>query len=169
MKNMRGAPKLITAALTLLAIGIGTNVSAQEAPTPEQLEAMAEKAARLGLPEGVIQLSPCEPGMGEHWADPKNMPLGPIYGVVGDEVVFVELMPAQADFAEGQSWDEVLVPPAGQTSDHVDMNFMPQGHPGYEVPHYDIHAYFAPHSEHMEYCPSDTAAGAATGEHAGSH
>ncbi len=168
MKNVRRAPRFITTAFALLVVGIGTTVTAQAAPTPEQMQAMAEKAAQLGLPEGVIQGSPCVPTMGEHWADPKNMPLGPIYGVVGDEVVFVELMPAQAYFADGQSWDEVLVPPAGQTVNHVDFTYLPEGHPGYEVPHYDIHAYFVSHSEHMAFCPPD-AASAVTDEHTGNH
>jgi hypothetical protein len=106
MKKFSKAPTFINPVLALLAIGIGATSIAQEAPTPEQLEAMAERAAQLGLPEGVIQISPCLPTMGEHWANPENMPLGPIYGVMGDEVVFVELMPAQADFAEGKSWHE---------------------------------------------------------------
>lgn len=162
MKNIRGALRLITPVFALFTIGIGTTGIAQEPPTPEQLAAMAERAAQLGLPEGVVQISPCVPTMGEHWADPKNMPLGPIYGVMNDEVVFVELMPAQADFAEGKSWHEVLVPPAGQTIHHVDFDYLPQGHEGYEVPHYDIHAYFVPHDEHMAFCPPD-AANAGTG------
>jgi hypothetical protein len=158
MTNIRKAAGPVTVAFALLVIGAGLTATAQEAPTPERMRAMAEKAAQLGLPKGVIQLSPCERGMGEHWANPENMPLGPIYGVVGDEVVFVELMPAQADFAEGKSWTEVLVPPVGKVIDHVDFDYLPQGHQGYEVPHYDIHAYFVPHDEHLAFCPPDTAA-----------
>ena len=164
MKNVYKAFRCSAAALTLLVIGVGVT-AAQEAPTPEQMAAMAERAAQLGLPEGVIQISTCVPTMGEHWADPKNMPLGPIYGVIGDEVVFVELMPAQADFAEGKSWQEVLVPPAGQTIDHVDFDYYLEGHHGYEVPHYDIHAYFVSHDEHMAFCPPGTASAEAMKEH----
>jgi len=168
MEKVRKASKLAKATLALLVISVGLMTAAQQEPTPEQLAAMAERAAQLGLPEGVVQISPCVPGMGEHWADPKNMPLGPIYGVMGDEVVFVELMPAQADFAAGKSWHEVLVPPAGQVIDHVDFDYLPEGHEGYEVPHYDIHAYFVPHSGHMAFCPPDTTSsgtGEATGDH----
>ncbi len=158
MKNPYRAPRFIPSTLVLLAMGIGA--AAQEAPTPEQMKVMAERAAQLGLPEGVIQLTPCVPTMGEHWADPKKMPLGPIYGVMGDQVTFVELMPAQADFAEGTSWHEVLVPPSGQTIHHVDFDYLPQGHEGYEVPHYDLHAYFVPHDEHMAFCPGGETANA---------
>ncbi len=155
MRNVSETVKLIITALTLLVISVGATVGAQEAPTAEQMQAMAERAAQLGLPEGVVQISPCVPTMGEHWANPEDMPLGPIYGVMGNEVVFVEIMPAQADFAEGKSWHEVLVPPAGQTIDHVDFDYLSHGHEGYEVPHYDIHAYFVPHGEHMAFCPPE--------------
>lgn len=123
-------------------------------PSAEELAVMAERAAQLGLPQGVIQLSPCEPGMGEHWADPRDMPFGPIYGVVGDEVVFVEVMPSQEAFGAGESWTETLVPLPGYAIDHVDIEFVPNGHPGYEIPHYDIHAYFTSHETHLDYCPA---------------
>lgn len=33
------------------------------------------------LPKDVIQLSGVVPTMGEHWANPADMPIGPIYGV----------------------------------------------------------------------------------------
>lgn len=122
-------------------------------PTPEQMEAMAKRAADLGLPEGTIQLTPCVPGMGEHWANPADMPLGPIYGVVGDQVVFVELMPSQEAFAQGQEWLEALQPIEGYAIDHVDFEFQEHGHEGFEVAHYDIHAYFVAHAEHGEFCP----------------
>lgn len=126
-------------------------------PTPEQMEAMAKRAAQLGLPEGTIQLTPCVPGMGEHWANPADMPLGPIYGVMGDKVTFVEIMPSQEAFANGEQWLEVLKPLDGYAIDHVDFEFQPQGHEGYEVPHYDIHAYFVTHEEHEGFCPGAAA------------
>jgi len=28
--------------------------------------------------------------------------------------------------------------------DHMEFNFMPKGHPGFEAPHYDVHMYFVP-------------------------
>ena len=142
-------------AVLLAAFGLASAQDAQApAPTPEQVEAMHERAASLGLPDGVVQLTPCIPGMGEHWARLDDRPLGPIYGVMGDEVVFVELMPAQQAFIEGESWVETLVPIAGQAIDHVDLEFVPHGHEGFEVPHYDIHGYFVAHEEHEGFCPA---------------
>src|SRR4028118_1664330 len=68
------------------------------------------------VPEGVIQLSPVVPAMGEHWANPADMPLGPIYCVHEGKIVCLEFMIAQEDFAAGQSWPALTgmegLPPA---------------------------------------------------------
>jgi hypothetical protein len=155
IRKMSTLIAMCVASVLFAAVGAAT---AQEnpatAPTQEQMQAMAEKAAALGLPEGVIQLTPCVPAMGEHWADPANMPFGPIYGVMNDQVVFVEIMPSQEAFAQGESWPDVLKPVAGKVVDHVDFEFEAHGHEGYPVPHYDIHAYFVPHAVHEAYCPA---------------
>ncbi len=97
------------------------------------------------LPEGVVQVSPVVPGMGEHWANPKDLPFGPIYCVMNGRVTCMEFMIAQADFTAGKSF-ELLRPwfdGAKQPAvDHMEFNFEPHGHEGYEVPHYDVHMYF---------------------------
>lgn len=98
-------------------------------------------AQKLGLPPGVGRLTGVIPAMGEHWADPRHLPLGPIYGVYNGKVIFWEFMIAQEDFKAGKSF-EALQLLKGQPVDHVDITFMPGGHPGFETPHYDIHAYF---------------------------
>ncbi len=104
------------------------------------------------LPAGVMQLSPCVPGMGEHWANPKNLPLGPIYGVYNGKLVFSEIMVDQKAFAAGKSFVDELKPLPGYTIDHVDVEFEAHGHPGYMIPHYDIHAYYVPHAQHVAFC-----------------
>jgi hypothetical protein len=149
----RAAVRVLATLVLVAAAVAGAQQPAHTGPTDVDLQAMHERAAELGLPEGVIQLTPCVPGMGEHWANPGEMPFGPIYGVLGDEVVFVEIMPSQAHFAQGESWLEVLMPLPGKAIDHVDFEFVPFGHEGYEVPHYDIHAYFVTHAEHTAFCP----------------
>lgn len=45
MENIRRALGLVTPVFALLTISIGATSIAQEAPTPEQLAAMAERAA----------------------------------------------------------------------------------------------------------------------------
>ena len=95
------------------------------------------------LPKGTVKVSGVVPGMGEHWANPKDLPLGPIYCVYKGKVVCLEFMISQADFAAGKSWPELSglknLPPIN----HVNMGFEPKGHEGYEIPHYDMHIYFA--------------------------
>ena len=96
------------------------------------------------VPEGTIQLSGVVPAMGEHWGNPADMPLGPIYCVHEGKIVCLEFMIAQEAFAAGESWPELAgmggLPPV----DHVHIGFEPQGH---EVPHYDIHLFFLPAGE----------------------
>lgn len=94
------------------------------------------------LPVDAVQISAVVPKMGEHWANPKDLPLGPIYCVYEGKVVCIEYMIAQQDFADGNSWPVL----AGMTDlpsiNHVDIGFEPNGHEGYEVPHYDLHIFF---------------------------
>ena len=99
----------------------------------------------LALPEGTIQLEPIVvPAMGEHWANPVagDLPTGPIYGVYKGKLIFLEYMIAQEDFAAGESWPNLSGMEGLPPVDHVSIGFEPQGHEGFEVPHYDIHMYF---------------------------
>ena len=111
-----------------------------------------------GLPSDVQPMGGCIPTMGFHYANPKNWPFGPIYGWYRGKVTFSEVMIPQSAFAQGKSWSEILQPLPGHSIDHVDIWFEPHGHPGYMVPHYDIHAWYVGHKEHMTYCnnPSGT-------------
>lgn len=133
--------KVTLVIVSLSAILMNVSVAAPAASTP------------AGLPAGAQQLSPCIPGMGEHWGNPKDLPLGPFYGVYEGKIVFTEIMIDQKAFAAGSSWTDQLKPIAGHAIDHVDIEFEPHGHPGYPIPHYDIHAYYVPHAVHMAYCP----------------
>lgn len=94
------------------------------------------------LPEGTVKISEVVPGMGEHWANPKDLPLGPIYCVVEGKVVCLEFMVAQKDLAEGKSWPDLHGIKGMPEIDHMHMGFMPDGHEGYPIPHYDMHLYF---------------------------
>lgn len=98
------------------------------------------------LPPGTVQISPHIPGMGEHWANPKDLPLGPIYCVMHGRVVCAEFMIARADLEAGKSFERLRLGLHGKQPpiDHVEFNFMPEGHEGFEVPHYDVHLYFVP-------------------------
>ena len=94
------------------------------------------------LPANIVQVSPLVPTMGEHWADPATLPLGPIYCVHEGKIVCLEFMMSQEDYASGKSWPTLAgidgLPPVN----HVSVGFEPHGHEGFEIPHYDMHMYF---------------------------
>jgi len=104
-----------------------------------ELSALPDASA---MPEGVQQLSPVVPGMGEHWANPADLPLGPIYCVFEGKILCMEFMMAQEDFAAGKSWPGLQGVEGLPPVNHINIQFEPQGHKGYEIPHYDMHLYF---------------------------
>lgn len=107
----------------------------------------------LVLPKGTVQISPAVPQMGEHWTNPQEDILimenddpvfKTIYGVYEGKLVFIEQMISQKYFVEGKSFIDFagmkgLPSPA---IDHTNIEFIPTGHEGYTMPHYDIHHYF---------------------------
>ena len=112
------------------------------------------KVRPAGMPADAMLVSPCVVGMGEHWANPKNLPLGPIYGTYHGKLVFSEIMVDKKAFEAGRSFVDLLKPLPGYTIDHVDIEFEPYGHTGYPIPHYDVHAYYVPHAVHEAFCPN---------------
>jgi hypothetical protein len=82
----------------------------------------------------------------EHWPNPQagDLPVGPIYGIYEGKLGFLEYMIAQDDFVTGVNYVN-LAGMKGVPSPAVvqmDIEFQAEGHEGFEVPHYDIHAYF---------------------------
>jgi len=122
-------------------------------PSDSSLVTGAVSPMMSGLPKGTIQITPVVPGMGEHWADPKNLPLGPIYGVYGGKITFLEYMISQDDFVKGVNHTELARNESLPAIDHIDFEFQPNGHEGYEIPHYDIHEYMISHSDHTAITP----------------
>jgi hypothetical protein len=111
-------------------------------PTGARADELAKLPSASILPKGTIKVSGVVPGMGEHWANPKDLPLGPIYCVHKGKVVCIEYMISQADLQDGKSWPELTGLKNLPAVNHINMGFEPKGHEGYEVPHYDMHVYF---------------------------
>jgi hypothetical protein len=119
------------------------------------------------LPQGTVQLTPSVPTMGEHWANLDDMPLGPIYMLYGGEVIGKEYMysqemlteirfpiPEWAEaerelFGEEMVFQQLSNVKVNHLVDHMEIAFMPKGHEGFEVPHWDIHEWFISHALHM--------------------
>jgi uncharacterized protein YjiS (DUF1127 family) len=124
------------------ACGAALAVSAT-APAAATDDEFARLPTVADLPAGTVKVSPPIPGMGEHWANPKDLPLGPIYCVMRQRVVCAEFMVSQQDLRSGTSFERLRFgldeqPPI----DHLELTFLPHGHEGFAVPHYDLHMYF---------------------------
>ncbi len=121
----------------------------------------ASSESRPDLPEGVQKLSELIPGMGEHWADPKTMPIGPIYlvhegKVVGMEYMFTpELMEeVSVDTPDGKlTFSQLSDLHVGKNVNHINVEFLPKGHAGFEDPHFDVHLYFVTPEERHKLVP----------------
>ena len=122
--------------------------------TPAIMQMMTKPgpAHPAGLPKDVVPVAGCIPAMGYHYAAGKNWPQGPVYGWYNGKPVFTELMITKDKFEKGFAIDNALKPLPGYKIDHVDIWFEPHGHPGMSDPHYDIHAWYIPHSQHMTFC-----------------
>jgi len=134
--------RMILAATLPIGLAIGAADTASAGSLKAELSQLPRTEA---LPAGVVQVSPYVPGMGEHWANPANLPFGPIYCVVEGHITCMEYMVSQKDFAEGVSHNKLVPWFDGKRQpaiNHIDIGFEPNGHHGYESPHYDIHMYF---------------------------
>ncbi|HEV2262201.1 MAG TPA: hypothetical protein VGR69_07955 [Candidatus Rubrimentiphilum sp.] len=110
------------------------------------------KGHPAAMPAGTVPFGGCIPSMGYHYANPKDWPVGPIYGYYNGKAVFTEVMLDQRFFAQGKEFNGVLKPLPGYKIDHVDIWFEKHGHPGYSIPHYDVHAWYLPASQYMYFC-----------------
>lgn len=143
-------------ALAVACVGSAAAATTPSEPMPSASEMkwmnMKAPTDTPGLPKDVVGVSGCIPTMGYHYSNLKQLPFGPIYGFYDGKPTFTEIMVDQKMFVSGKSWSGQLVPLPGYHIDHVDIWFEPHGHPGYPIPHYDIHAWYIPHAEHMTEC-----------------
>lgn len=144
----------MTARLLAIALALASSLAAVAAAAGPPGLPPQPKVRPAGIPADALLVSPCVKGMGEHWANLKNLPFGPIYGVYQGKPVFSEVMIDQKSFAAGKTYLDVLRPLPGYKIDHVDIEFVPYGHAGYAIPHYDVHAYYVAHPVHVAYCPN---------------
>lgn len=142
---------LAIAGLALATVLTGLALAGRSDGTPAGAAAQPQALTAIAWtpPPGVVQISPCVPFMGEHWANPANLPLGPIYTVHDGRLISIEYMIAQAEFQAGMDWLDLTFGYLGEPLpiEHANIEFLPRGHEGFEVPHYDLHFYLVTHAE----------------------
>lgn len=109
--------------------------------------ALADDLAHLPLLSDVapnaVAISPHVPHMGAHWAEPANLPLGPIYCVIDDRVVCVEYMFLARDLSSGANWSGITAGMQTPAFTRIDMEYKPDGAGPFQEPLYQLHIYFA--------------------------
>lgn len=139
-------------ALFVLSVSFATACALAAAPKAMPQLPPQPKVHPAGIPQNAVMVSPCIATMGEHWADIKTLPLGPIYGTYKGKPVFSEIMVSVDQLKKGFSYAN-LKPLPGYHIDHVDFEYEPKGHEGFPVPHYDVHAYYVSAAEQAKICP----------------
>lgn len=163
---------MLVPVVAILVVGVACGVAQEdyEAVVAERDSAQAEfQSAKseldamksVTLPKEAIKLSELVPTMGEHWANPATLPVGPIYLVHDEEVIGAEYM-----FTTDLMEEVTISTPEGEETfkhlpglpvdayvNHMEIAFMPQGHEGFEVPHFDVHLYFISAEERQELVP----------------
>lgn len=141
-------------ALAVLALG-ALPVAAQDmkmAPGESMPSMKTGPAHPAGIPHDAVLFTGCMPAMGYHYVSKKNASRGgPIYGWYDGKPVFTEWMPTKAQLDAGFNVDDIKALP-GYKIDHIDIWYEAHGHSGMEMPHYDIHAWYVPHAQHMKFC-----------------
>ncbi len=111
---------------------------------------------KITLSDDWIIEGPVIPMMGQHAVNPDNMPLGPILllgkegSLIGIEYMFTKEMMDEMGLQNGEETILTLqglpvsIPELGIEAhvQHINIEYLPQGHEGFTVPHYDIHIYF---------------------------
>ena len=111
--------------------------------TPIAADGLSHLPLLSDIAPQAIAISPHMPHMGAHWAEPANLPLGPIYCEIEGHVVCVEYMFLASDLAAGRDWTNIS--PGMQTPPitRIDMEFKPDGVGPFQEPLYQVHLYFA--------------------------
>jgi hypothetical protein len=111
--------------------------------TPAVADGLSHLPRVSDIAPDAVAISPHVPHMGEHWANPANLPLGPVYCVIDGHVVCVEYMFLASDLTAGANWTGIGTGMETPPITRIDMEFKPDGVGPMPVPLYQLHVYFA--------------------------
>lgn len=138
--------------LLAMAVGLCTAAALAAPPMPAMQLPPQPKTRPAGMPQQYVMVSPCIQGMGEHWANPKDL-TAPIYGTYEGKVIFSEIMIPLSQLNKGFNYPNLTALP-GHSIDHVSIEYHPKGHEGMTIPHYDFHAYYVAYDQQKAICPN---------------
>lgn len=110
---------------------------------PVAADGLAHLPMLSDIAPDAVAISPHVPQMGEHWAEPANLPLGPIYCVIDGRVVCVEYMFLASELASGANWTGIATRMQTPPVARIDMEFKADGVGPFQEPLYQLHIYFA--------------------------
>jgi len=90
-----------------------------------------------------VPISPHVPQMGVHYANPADLPTGPIWCVIEGRVVCVEYLFLASALAAGESWNTLSTGGVLAPITHVDVDYVPGGVGPFQEPLYQLHIWFA--------------------------
>lgn len=148
---------IVLGAVLLIAGSGGGYVYAGSMAKPQ---AIIKPTPSIQVPEGATVISECEPGVGKQYILPKNIPNGPIYNVYQGKVIGLEYMYGKNEIAPTKTPTPVMndhmnmmaesvahdIPMLNGSYDHLDIVYMPMGHAGFPIPHYQLDVYLVPDS-----------------------
>lgn len=111
--------------------------------TPVAAEGLSQLPLLSDIAPDAVAISPHVPNMGAHWAEPANLPLGPIYCEIEGRVVCVEYMFLASQLSAGMNWSSIATGMQTPPVIRIDMEFKPEGVGPFQEPLYQLHMYFA--------------------------
>lgn len=111
--------------------------------SPAAADGLSHLPLLSDIASGAVAISPHVPQMGAHWAEPANLPLGPIYCEIDGRVVCVEYMFLASELSSGTDWTGILTGMQTPPVTRIDMEYKPDGVGPFQEPLYQLHIYFA--------------------------
>jgi hypothetical protein len=111
--------------------------------TPAAAEGLSHLPLLSDIAPEAVAISPHVPNMGAHWAEPANLPLGPIYCEIEGRVVCIEYMFLASQLASGADWTGIATGMQTPPVSRIDMEYKPEGVGPFQEPLYQLHIYFA--------------------------
>jgi hypothetical protein len=136
----------------LLLIGfISGHIYNRKAPTKmTQQIATNSVHQQILVPKGAYEIQGCQGQNGKYaeYAQPQAIPHGPIYLTYQNKVIGIEYMIDKEQFLTQRLMQFVDMPKL--QVNHVTVKYVPNGHPGYEKPHYHVDFFQVPPSVEKE-------------------